>query len=77
MAMLTHYKKFSCPPDPTTGVSYTSAIQSDGKGDYVNGQSGVTALLRTCGTGDATLQTGKRSFTFDFNTVVDTNSSTP
>jgi len=55
-----------------------NAIQGDGA-PYVNGQSGVTALIQICsGTTDATLLLSKsRSVSFSFAKLLASNSNTP
>jgi len=55
-----------------------SAIQGDGA-PYVDGQSGVTAVINVCsGSYDATLQLGKgRTFSFSFAKQLASNSNTP
>jgi hypothetical protein len=55
-------------------------IQSDGKGVYINGQSGVDAVLNACsGSGDARIQiSGKtRWVNFSFERMLTTNQYTP
>ena len=56
----------------------TSAIQGDGS-PYVNGQSGVDAVINVCsGTGDATLLlSGGRTMAFSFSNLLASNSATP
>lgn len=54
--------------DPATGSAITTALQSDGRGEYVNGIGG-SVLIRACdGTNDAVVNvtSSKRSFTFSF-----------
>jgi len=66
--------------DPSTYLLYAAAIQPDGLGDYIDGQSGVTAVIRDCpnGTGDATVNLStKRPLTLDFRNVLYSDSSTP
>jgi len=66
--------------DPSTSITYNAAIRSDGLGDYVDGQAGVTAVIHDCpnGTGDATVNLStKRPLTLDFRNVIYSNSSTP
>src|ERR1051326_51328 len=65
--------------DPSTLVTYNAGIRSDGGGDYVNGQSGVIAMIHVCnGSNGATLNTGtQRTVTYDFRNAVATNTSTP
>jgi hypothetical protein len=55
--------------DPITGETLTSAITSDGRGEYVNGVSGVSAVINVCsGTYDAVVivKAPKRTFTYQF-----------
>jgi len=54
------------------------AIQGDGS-PYVNGQSGVDAVINVCsGTGDATLLlSGGRTMAFSFSNLLASNSATP
>lgn len=65
--------------DPSLGTGYSSGIVPDGLGPYVNGQSGVSAVLKTCeGTGDAILSPGSsRSLSLDLRHTVYTSSQTP
>jgi hypothetical protein len=55
--------------DPITGETLTSAITSDGRGEYVNGVSGVSAVINVCSsTYDAVVivKAPKRTFTYQF-----------
>jgi hypothetical protein len=55
--------------DPITGAMVTSAITSDGRGEYVDGVSGVSAAIKICsGTYDAVVivKAPKRTFTYQF-----------
>lgn len=67
---------------PAGGTFTSSLITGDGSA-YVDGSSGVSAVLQLCsGSGDATLQvSGKgksaRSVKFNFGSMVATNSATP
>lgn len=54
--------------DPATGTAVTTALQSDGLGEYVNGIGG-SVLIKVCaGTNDAVLNvtSTKRAFSFQF-----------
>jgi len=65
--------------DPTTGIQFTSAIQPDGRGEYVNGQD-VIALIHVCnGSYAVTVNPngGPRTLTYDFTKKVNTTSLTP
>lgn len=66
--------------DPSSSISYSADIISDGGGAYINGQQGVTALIHVCnGSNGATLVTrnGSRYVTWNFQNAVDTNALTP
>lgn len=55
-----------------------SLVTNDGSAAYVNGQSGVSAVISTCGSNDAIITvSGARAIRFNFTDPLSTNSNTP
>jgi hypothetical protein len=64
---------YSTYADPATGVQYTSAIQPDGGGEYINGVDNVVALIHVCnGSNAVTVNAngGPRTLTYNLQNAV-------